>query len=121
MTVSDVANGLAAKCKAGDYLGAMNTYYHPKIVSIEAAGEPREVVGMEAVHQKAEWWVQTFDVHSAAVEGPMIGGNQFSLRFSYDVTNKATGQRYVMDEMALYWVEDGKITKEQFFYHMPGM
>jgi ketosteroid isomerase-like protein len=33
-----------------------------------------------------------------------------------DVTVKETGQRHTMDEVALYTVEDGKITEERFYY-----
>jgi ketosteroid isomerase-like protein len=36
------------------------------------------------------------------------------------VTAKATGQRFQMEEMALYTVKDGKIVGEQFFYNVPG-
>jgi hypothetical protein len=43
------------------------------------------------------------------------------VRYLYEVTNKGTDQRTAMDELALYWVQDGKIVKEQFFYHAPGM
>ena len=120
-TVAEVANGLVKKVRAGDNIGAMDTFYHADIISVEAAGEPREVVGIGACKQKGEWWNQSFDVHSSEVEGPFIGGNQFGVRYVYEVTNKGTGQRTTMDELALYWVQDGKIVKEQFFYHAPGM
>jgi predicted ester cyclase len=36
------------------------------------------------------------------------------------VTNRSSGQRMQLSEMALYTVKDGKIVREQFFYHMPG-
>lgn len=121
MSTADVARGLVSKVKQGDYEGAMAAYYHQNIISIEAAGEPREVVGIGECRKKAEWWTETFEVHGAEIEGPFIGDRQFSVRYNYDVTNKATGQRHPMDEMALYWVDGGKIVREQFFYHMPGM
>jgi hypothetical protein len=121
MTVADIANDLVAKVTAGDYLGAMNTHYHPKIVSIEPVGEPRQVTGLEACHQKAQWWLETFEVHGTTVEGPFVGTEQFAVRYLYDVTNKAANQRFVFDEMALYWVVGDKIVKEQFFYQMAGV
>jgi hypothetical protein len=45
-TVAEVANGLLKKVRTGDNAGAMDAFYHREIVSIEAAGEPREVVGV---------------------------------------------------------------------------
>ena len=40
------------------------------------------------------------------------------VRFKYDVTNKPSGRRMIMDELALYQVKDGKIVREEFFYAM---
>jgi hypothetical protein len=33
-----------------------------------------------------------------------------------DVTDKDSGQRQTMDEIALYRVKNGKISEERFFY-----
>ena len=44
--------------------------------------------------------------------------NQFIVHFKFDVTPKHTGKRMTMEEMGLYTVENGKITKEEFFYAM---
>lgn len=38
--------------------------------------------------------------------------------FHYDVTNKPSGQHFNMKEVALYTVDGGKITREEFFYTM---
>jgi ketosteroid isomerase-like protein len=49
-----------------------------------------------------------------------VGEKQFAVSYDFDVTQKASGQRFAMTEMALYTVKDGRIVREQFFYHMPG-
>ncbi len=50
------------------------------------------------------------------VRGPFFGGpNQFAVHFTFEVTPKATGKREVIEEVAVYAVEDGKITREEFF------
>jgi hypothetical protein len=121
MTVTEIADGLLARVKAGDPIGAMETYYAAEIVSVEAAGEPREVVGIGACKQKLDWWAQSFEVHGASYEGPFVAGNQFVVRYTYDLTNKGSGERMTMDELALYWVGGDKVVREQFFYHAPGM
>jgi ketosteroid isomerase-like protein len=44
------------------------------------------------------------------------GEDRFAVRLSYDVTNKPSGRRMKMDEIALFTVADGKIVREEFFY-----
>jgi ketosteroid isomerase-like protein len=57
-------------------------------------------------------------VHDSKVEGPYVNGDEFTVRFVMDLTNKESGQRMTMDEIALYRVKDGKIAEERFFYAM---
>ena len=38
----------------------------------------------------------------------------------YDLTNKQSGQRFQMEEVAVYQVSGGKIVREEFFYAGPG-
>ena len=118
-----VAAELATLCRAGRNLEAIAELYAPDIVSIEPIGSdemPAEMHGRDAVRQKNEWWFDTHDVHSAGVGGPFVGDEEFAVRYDFDVTDRASGQRMQMSEMALYTVKDGKIVREQFFYHMPG-
>ena len=49
-------------------------------------------------------------------EGPYVNGEQFALRFSLDVTQKANGQRMQMEEVGLYTLRDGKVAEERFFF-----
>lgn len=57
-------------------------------------------------------------VHEANVTGPWPNGDQFIVGFKYDITFKPSGKRFVMEEMALYTVKDGRIAREDFFYNM---
>lgn len=117
MTLSTIAHGVAALCREGRYTEAQQTYFAPDVVSVEPTGEPREVVGLEALLGKAAWFESTFEVHATTVAGPFLGEDQFVLRFTLDVTEKASGRRFEMDELAIYTVREGKVTREQFFYH----
>jgi ketosteroid isomerase-like protein len=117
-----VADELVALCRAGRNLDAITKLYSPKIVSIEPVGNeamPAEMTGIEAVRQKNEWWFDNYEVNSAEVNGPFVGGDQFAVQYVFDTTFKPTGQRSAMAEMALYTVKDGKIVREQFYYHSP--
>jgi ketosteroid isomerase-like protein len=117
-----VANELVALCRAGRNLDAIAKLYSPKIVSIEPVGTealPAELSGLDAIRQKNEWWLENYEVNSAEVNGPFIGGEQFAVQYVFDTTFKPTGQRSTMAEMALYTVKDGKIVREEFFYNAP--
>jgi ketosteroid isomerase-like protein len=121
-SATSVANELVALCRAGRNLDAIAKLYSPKIVSIEPIGSetmPAEMTGIEAIRQKNEWWFENYEVNSAEVNGPFVGGDQFAVHYVFDTTFKPTGQRSAMSEMALYTVKDGKIAREQFFYNAP--
>lgn len=122
-SIAAVAHELADLCHEGRNLEAVETLYSPNIVSIEPAGNeqiPAESNGIEAVRRKNQWWFDNFKVHSVEVGGPFVGEDQFAVKFDWDTTEKSSGKRNRMDEMALYTVKDGKIVREQFFYgHMP--
>jgi len=121
MTTQEVAEKLVALCSEGKALEAIETLYSADIVSVEAMSMPggsREMSGIEAVKGKANWWMSEHEVHSAGVEGPLVSPQHFCVRFKYDVTNKPSGRRMMMDELAVYQVKDGKIIREEFFYGM---
>jgi hypothetical protein len=52
------------------------------------------------------------------VTGPWPHDNRFIVGFQIDVTNKPSGRRMYFDEVGLYTVENGKIIREEFFYHL---
>lgn len=116
MTTQDIANAFTQLCKDGKWDEAGKTYWHDDIKSIEAMDGPMaNIQGRAAVEAKAAWWYDNHEVHGVTTQGPFVNGNQFALRFTMDVTPKGA-QRMQMDEMALYTVQDGKVTEERFFY-----
>jgi len=121
MTTLEVGKKLVELCRAGKNREAINALYSPDIVSVEAGsmpGNPAEMRGLDAVLGKVQWWEDNHTVHSASCEGPYPNGNQFIVRFTYDVTNKQMQKRLTMDEAALYTVADDKVIREEFFYAM---
>jgi ketosteroid isomerase-like protein len=122
MSVADIANDLVALCRAGKNLEAVDKYYADDIVSVESAESPEApavMKGIQAVRGKNAWWLANHEVHSGVANGPYVGENQFAVEFVFDFTNKPTGNRMQMSEMALYTVKDGKIVHERFYYN-PG-
>ena len=116
MSTQAIAQDLVKLCKAGKFGEAGEKYWDDNIISIEAMGDNAEVRGKGAVRGKGQTWEKEHTVHSALVEGPYINGNQFSVRFKMDLTEKKNGQRMTMDEVGLYTVRKDKIVEERFFY-----
>jgi len=123
-----VGKQLAEFCNQGQNLDGINALYADNVVSVEACDMgnpelPQTTTGIEGVRKKNEWWCEHNEVHSGKVTGPFPHGDKFILIFDYDVTSKCgpmAGQRMQMQEAGLYTVENGKVTKEEFFYSMGG-
>jgi hypothetical protein len=121
MTTQEVATQLVALCSQGKFEEATKTLYSDDIVSMEPGAPPgmsRESKGLPAVIAKGEWWVANHEVHSLAVEGPLVAGAYFSVVFKMEVTFKPQSKRFTMEEVAVYKVADGKVVHEEFFYAM---
>src|SRR3954466_15816414 len=104
MTTFEIAKKYVELCKAHQNHTALETLFSPDVVSVEAAampGSPAEVRGVKAVAEKGKQWRANHEIHSSKVEGPWPHGDRFAVRFTYDVTNKPSGRRMQMDEMAL--------------------
>ena len=121
MTTYEIGVKLVDLVKAGRNREAMEALYAGDIVSIEAGappGQPTEAKGLPACLEKGKQFGQLMEVHGAHVEGPFPHGDRFAVFYSYDVTPRAGGARFKMNEVALYTVANDKITREEFFYKM---
>jgi ketosteroid isomerase-like protein len=121
MTAAEIGTKLVKYCQEGKNLDSINTLYSDDIVSVEAFAPPgggdRVAKGIEAIRAKHAWWSENHVVHSAETYGPYPhGDDRFAVRFVYDITQKPTGRRVMMDEVAVYTVANGKIVREEYFY-----
>ncbi|MEO6633501.1 MAG: nuclear transport factor 2 family protein [Mucilaginibacter sp.] len=119
MNTQQVADRLAALCREGKNMDAINELYDDKIVSQEMKGMPMErAEGIEAVKGKSEYWYNSVEeIHGVEISDAIVTGNFFSIAMEMDVTYKEHG-RTNMHEIAVYEVRNGKIVFEQFFYNM---
>lgn len=117
MDTREIAADVVRLAQAGDFDAIGETYWADDVVSIEAMDSPMaHLEGIEAVRGKTAWWNGAHEIHSATGEGSYVNGDQFAVRYRMDVTQKESGQRMQMDEVALYTLRDGKIVEERFFY-----
>ena len=113
-------------CNAGNEAECLNNLYSEDAVSAEAVPMPgqasNEAPGLDAIRGKHEWWFSNNEVHSQNAEGPYVHGeDRFSVIFDMDVTDKNSGERTQMREVATYYVNDtGKIIREEFAYPIQG-
>ncbi len=121
MNVKEIADALVAGCKDGSARANLRVLYAPDAQSVEAAdmGGGRTTTGIAGIEGKHDWWEGAHDIHKVDVKGPFLhGDDRFAVIFGMDVTTKETGQRVQMEEVGIYHVADGKITREEFFYSM---
>ena len=119
MTTQEIAQRYVTLCQQGKFDACLEELYAKNAVSVEAATPPgtdRTAKGLEAIRAKGKDWQQSHVVHSAEVTGPFPNENRFAVRFLFDVTDKPSGKRTKMDEVGLFTIENGKITREEFFY-----
>jgi hypothetical protein len=95
-------------------------WFSPDAVSVEAVqlpGRERTVRGLDALRGKSQFFLANNEVHKAEIFGPYPHDDRFAVRFVFELTFKPTGERRTMDEIGLFTVVDGKIAREEFFYH----
>jgi hypothetical protein len=119
MTTQEIGKRYVTLCQQGKSDVCLNELYAKNAVSIEAAPPPggeKTAKGLEAIRAKGKDWQESHVVHNAEVTGPFPNDNRFAVHFVFDVTEKPSGKRTKMDEVGLFTVENGKITREEFFY-----
>ena len=119
MTAHEIGKKYVALCKEGRREECLGTLFSKDAVSVEAAALPggeRTAKGLDAIRAKGKWWDENNEVHKAELSGPYPHDDRFAVHFTFDITNKPSGQRRTMDEIGLFTVVNGQITREEFFY-----
>jgi hypothetical protein len=119
MSTHEVGKKYVALCQAGKFDECLESLFAKDAVSVEAGAAPgmdRVATGLEAIHAKGKWWADNHTVHKAEVFGPYPNDDRFAVRFVFDITHKPSDKRLTMDEIGLFTVKDGKITREEYFY-----
>ena len=123
MSVRTVAEKWMELCGQGKHFEFMHAYYAPEMVSVE--GDGREFVGKGPVIHKSEVFQGNNTIHSQDLRGPFFCGDagasagRFAVYIALEYSSKAGGPRSRQEEIGLYTVKDGIVTREEFFYDGP--
>jgi hypothetical protein len=118
-TPIEVAQAVAALLRADGAAEVEAKWLASGIESVEGVGASLAWKGKKAVQKKYRDWEADHEIHAIQVDGPWVGATGFALRYAIDVTQKSTGQRTQMEEIAVYTVKNGKIVREEFHFGLP--
>lgn len=123
LTLREVADRLVDACKQGKEREALETLYAKDAISVEAVANPESgsavVEGVENIQKKHEWWESEMEMKSSEIEGPFLhGSDRFAVIFKAEAVERKTGNSFSLQEVGVYTVIDGKISREEFFYTM---
>jgi hypothetical protein len=119
MNTYEIGKKYVALVQEGRREECLSTLFSHDAMSVEAAefpGRERTVKGLDGLRAKSKFFLENNEVHKIEVFGPYPNDDRFIVRFVLDVTFKPNGQRRAIDEVGLFTVADGKITREEFFY-----
>ena len=120
MTTQDVADRLVELCKAWDYDTAYAELYSPDIISTELDGDV--TTGIEWVLAKSKKRSEMMEKFVSGRCGePTVAWPIISVPMWFTCVYKGQTEESVEEEIAVYEVRDGKITREWFFYDTSGM
>lgn len=119
MSTKDIAERYYTLFKAQQLEVIIQELYSPDIVSIEPEndlGLPRLTEGIEAYGKKQEaFFFQIEQVFGGSIEKPLVSKGFFTVRTTSDVKWKGK-ERMRRDEISVFKIKDGKISKEHFYY-----
>ena len=120
MNTTEIGQKYVALCKEAKFGECLQELFAKDAVSVEAWAPPgveRIATGLAAIRAKGEAWGRDNEVHRAEVVGPFPCDDRFTVIFRFEVTHKPSGRRNAMEEVGLFTIENGKITREEFFYN----
>ncbi len=118
---AEIAHACIALWNSGNHPKAYRQHYAEHAIKVEptSLGEyGNEVRGLDALIAHEEMIQGDIaTVNSVTVsEGPFIGATGFSVVIKSDFTMNDSGIRFIFREVGVFAIEDGKITREEYFY-----
>ncbi|RKS07137.1 uncharacterized protein YbjT (DUF2867 family) [Nocardiopsis sp. Huas11] len=80
---------------------------------------PAVEIRADAMDDHMETVDETVEIHGVEIDPPLVRGDRFAIRFTFDSTFRPTGERGTNSKVSLYTVRDGLIVREEVFFHEP--
>ena len=112
--IEKTAQQLIQLCEAGKFDEAYQQLFAKDAKSIEPDGSTSD--GLTAILQKSEAFKTDVEFVDCKMGTPQFAGNYFTLKEAFYSVIRKTGEKKLMEEIAVYKVENGKIVEERFFY-----
>ena len=119
MTTKEIGKKLADYCRAGDYVKAIDELYADDAEGHENYLAGAKMNGKAAIRGGTEHWLAVNTLENNVVDEPLYCGNQFVVRFTGKMVKKDGSGEQAYEEVGLYTVKDGKISRQDFFYEHP--
>ncbi|MFW6090381.1 MAG: nuclear transport factor 2 family protein [Actinomycetota bacterium] len=88
-----------------------------RVAPFETAEASGEVHGLDAIMARSHELTADYRIHHVEIDGPFVLGDRFAVRFSFEETHTPTGTPSTTTKMSLYTVVEGKIVREEVYYH----
>ena len=112
--IEKTAQQLISLCEAGKFDEAYQQLFATDAKSIEPDGST--AAGLTAILQKGEAFKTDVEFVACQMGTPQFAGNYFTLKEAFYSIIRKTGEKKLMEEIAVYKVDNGKIVEERFFY-----
>ena len=113
-TIHELASRLASLCNDHKFVDAYTELFADDAVSIDPIYKNEPLKGLDALIEREKSFLSTATIQSVRVSGAIYAGSYFSVIIAMDFT-AADGSHKVIEELAVYKVEKGKIISQQFF------
>jgi predicted transcriptional regulator len=114
ITVNEIANRLVWLCNNEKFVEAYTELFADDAVSIDPAYNNEPLVGLSKLIEREKQFLVVGKIHYIKVSDPIFAGDYFTVNFTVDFT--VVGQeRKLVEELAIYKVENEKIVSQQFF------
>ena len=115
MPSRQTVDAFIAQVVAGDHVGAIRDWYHDDAWMQENQAPPRQGGREALMQQEAAIIARSEMVITELLGGPLIDGDQVTIRWRFSFTFKDGGQMR-MEEVAWQTWRGDKIAEETFFY-----
>jgi len=114
ITIQEIASRLASLCSAHQFVEAYTELFAEDATSIDPIYNNEPLTGLHNLIERERRFLSVTDIHDVKVSDAIFSGSYFSVVISLHFTPKGQEGKMV-EEIAVYKVEKGKIVSQQFF------